>query len=428
MIIAPGVSEVGSQSLSPSSAGRKYFGFIVILFSLLLQSVAIGCSGDPKPSSARANVVQAVPVSVATSQVRDMPYYLTGLGSVSAFYTVSVKSRVDGQLVQVNFQEGQFVKEGEQLALIDPRPFQVQLEQGQATLFKDQATLRDAKLNLERFRGLLQNSGAMSQQQVDTQAALVDQLDGTVRTDQSVIDNAKLQLIYCHITAPVSGRIGLRQVDPGNIVHATDTNPMFIITQLQPIAVLFTLPEDNLPAVSKHMAGTTLAVEAYSRDNVTKLATGKLETIDNQIDATTGTGKLKAVFDNKDSQLWPNQFVNARLLLEVRKDSTTIPAAAIQRGPQGTYVFVAKSDDTVTIRPVTVAFTQDNVSVITNGLSANEVVVTDGQDKLQEAAKIEVRQPAQNAGASQPAAPSAATSPASGGSAAGGQNSSSSAR
>jgi multidrug efflux system membrane fusion protein len=203
---------------------------------------------------------------------------------------------------------------------------------------------------------------------------------------------------------------------------------MFIITQLQPIAVLFTLPEDNLPAVSKHMAGTTLAVEAYSRDNVTKLATGKLETIDNQIDATTGTGKLKAVFDNKDSQLWPNQFVNARLLLEVRKDSTTIPAAAIQRGPQGTYVFVAKSDDTVTIRPVTVAFTQDNVSVITNGLSANEVVVTDGQDKLQEAAKIEVRQPAQNAGASQPAAPSAATSPASGGSAAGGQNSSSSAR
>ena len=428
MIFTPGVSKVRIQAVSPSSAGRKNLGLIFTLCSLLLLVVGIGCSGDPKPSSARANVVQAVPVSVATAQLRDMPYYLTGLGSVSAFYTVSVKSRVDGQLVQVNFKEGQFVKEGEQLALIDPRPFQVQLEQGQATLFKDQATLRDAKLNLERFRGLLQNSGAMSQQQVDTQAALVDQLDGTVRTDQATIDNAKLQLVYCHITAPVSGRIGLRQVDPGNIVHATDANPMFIITQLQPIAVLFTLPEDNLPAVSKHMAGTTLAVEAYSRDNITKLATGKLETIDNQIDATTGTGKLKAVFDNKDSQLWPNQFVNARLLLEVRKDSTTIPAAAIQRGPQGTYVFVAKSDDTVTIRPVTVAFTQDNVSVITNGLTPNEVVVTDGQDKLQEAAKVEVRQPAQNAGATLPAVPSAATSPASGGSAAGGQNSSGTAR
>jgi multidrug efflux system membrane fusion protein len=424
---APGVSKVRSVAFLPASAGRQYIGFMITVVSVLLLAAGTGCSGDPKPSSARANVVQAVPVSVATAQVRDVPYYLTGLGSVSAFYTVSVKSRVDGQLVEVNFQEGQLVREGEQLALIDPRPYQVQLEQAQAMLFKDQASLRDAKLNLERFRGLLQNSGAMSQQQVDTQAATVDQLDGTVRTDQAAIDNAKLQLVYCHITAPVSGRIGLRQVDPGNIVHATDTNPMFIITQLQPIAVLFTLPEDSLPTVSKHMASATLAVEAYSRDDVTKLATGKLQTIDNQIDMTTGTGKLKAVFDNKDNQLWPNQFVNVRLLLEIRKNSTTIPAAAIQRGPQGTYVFVAKSDETVTIRPVTVAFTQDNVSVISNGLSPNEVVVTDGQDKLQEAATIEVRQPAQNA--SQQAAQPAATSPApGGGSGAAGQNSSSTVR
>lgn len=359
---------------------------------LFLSVCGIGCGGsDPKPASARANVAQMVPVSVATAERRDMPYYLTGLGSVTAYYTVSVKSRVDGQLMQVNFKEGQDVKNGELLALIDPRPYQVALDQAQATLFKDQATLRDAKLNYDRFKGLLQSSGAMSQQQVDTQQATVDQLEGTVRNDQALIDNAKLNLVYCHITAPVTGRIGLRLVDPGNIVHATDTNAMFVITQLQPIAVLFTLPEDNLQAVSQQMGKGTLEVDAFSRDNQTKLATGKLLTIDNQIDQTTGTGKLKAVFDNKDNALWPNQFVNARLLLEIRKNSTTIPAAAIQRGPQGTYVFVVKSDNTVDVRPVTIGFTQDNVSVIASGISPSDVVVTDGQDKLQQGSKIETR-------------------------------------
>jgi len=222
----------------------------------------------------------------------------------------------------------------------------------------------------------------------------VDQLDGTVRTDQAMIDSAKLNLVYCHITSPISGRIGLRLVDPGNIIHATDTNPLFVITQLQPISVLFTLPEDQLPTVSQHMGKTTLAVDAYSRDDQTKLATGQLQTIDNQIDQTTGTGRLKAVFDNKDNSLWPNQFVNIRLLLEIRKNSTVIPAAAIQRGPQGTYVFVAKSDNTVDLRPVTIAFTQDNFANIASGLSPSEVVVTDGQDKLQEGSKIEIRAPA----------------------------------
>lgn len=320
-----------------------------------------------------------------------MPYYLMGLGSVNAFYTDSIKTRVDGELMQVNFKEGQFVNKGDLLVVIDPRPYEVALEQAQATLFKDQATLRDARLNLERYKGLLQNSGAMSQQQVDTQAATVDQLEGMVRTDQAAIDNAKLNLVYCHITSPISGRVGLRLVDPGNIVHATDTSPLLVITQLQPIAVLFTLPEDNLPAVAQHMAKGELEVDAYSRDDVTKLATGKLLTIDNQIDLSTGTGRLKAVFDNRDNTLWPNQFVNVRLLLEVRKNSTVVPAAAIQRGPQGTYVFVVKPDNTVDIRPVTVSFTQDNWSNLTSGVLPNDVVVTDGQDKLQAGSTIETR-------------------------------------
>ena len=359
---------------------------------ILLLVVLSACGGsDPRPASARANVAAVVPVAVATAERRDIPYYLTGLGSVTAYYTVSVKSRVDGELMQVNFKEGQNVQKGELLALIDPRPYQVALDQAQATLFKDQATLRDAKLNYERYKQLLNDSGAMSQQQVDTQQATVDQLDGTVRNDQAAIDSAKLNLVYCHITSPVSGRIGLRQVDPGNIVHANDTNPMFVITQLQPIAVLFTLPEDNLQGVSRQMGKGTLAVDAYDRDNQTKLATGSLLTIDNQIDPTTGTGKLKAVFDNKDNALWPNQFVNIRLLLDLRKNSTAVPAAAIQRGPQGTYVFAVKSDNTVDVRPVTIAFTQDNVSVIASGISPSEVVVTDGQDKLQQGSKIEVR-------------------------------------
>jgi membrane fusion protein, multidrug efflux system len=364
----------------------------LVLLVLLLCVVGAGCAGgDPKPNSARANVAQVVPVSVATAERRDMPYYLTGLGSVTAYYTVSLKSRVDGQLMQVNFKEGQTVKQGDLLAVIDPRPYQVALEQAQAAQFRDQALLRDAKLNYERFKGLLQSSGAMSQQQVDTQQATVDQLDGTVRNDQAAIDSAKLNLVYCHITAPVGGRIGLRLVDPGNIVHAADTNAMFVITQLQPIAVLFTLPEDNLQTVSRRMANGTLEVDAFSRDDQNKLATGKLLTIDNQIDQTTGTGRLKAVFDNKDNALWPNQFVNARLLLETRKNSTTVPAAAIQRGPQGTYIFVVKSDNTVDVRDVTVGFTQDNVSVIASGIAPNDVVVTDGQDKLQQGSKIETR-------------------------------------
>ena len=350
-----------------------------------------GCTGsDPKQQKAQAAGPRTVSVSVAKVQQQDMPVYLVGLGSVTAFYTANIKSRVDGQIMRVNFQEGQTVKQGDLLIVIDPRPFQVQLEQMQAQLFKDQATLRDARLNLERYTTLIP-SGSIAQQQVDTQKSLVDQLDGQVRTDQAQIDNAKLQLVYCNITAPFTGRVGLRQVDPGNIVHATDTNPMLILTQLQPIAVTFTLPEDQLPMVAQHMKNSTLLVQAYSRDDQTKLATGKLQTIDNQIDQTTGTAKLKAVFDNKDNQLWPNQFVNANLLLETLKNSTVLPTAAILRGPQGTFVYVVKPDKTVEARAVTVSVTQGNNTAIASGLTPGETVVTDGQDKLQTGSKIEFR-------------------------------------
>ena len=370
---------------------------------------AISCSGasGSRPTTARAAYTQSIPVGVAAVQQRDMPVYLVGLGSVTPLYSVNVKSRVDGELVQVNFKEGQNVRKGELLAVIDPRPYQVTLSQAEAQKFKDEASLRDAKLNYQRYKDLLNQSGAMSQQQVDTQLATVDQLDGAVRADQAAIDNAKLQLTYCHITSPIDGRVGLRLVDPGNIVHATDTNPLLVITQLQPITVVFTLPEDQLNSVNQQMKKGTLQVDAYSRDDQTRLSIGKLLTIDNQIDLTTGTAKLKAIFSNPGGELWPNQFVNAHLLLETRKNSLVIPAAAIQRGPQGTYVFVVKPDKTVEVRPVTVSVSQNNLSAISNGLNANDQVVTDGQDKLQAGSKVEPRGTGHrsNATGTQPAAP-----------------------
>lgn len=370
----------------------SHLSLAFILAALSLASFGCG-GGDAKQQKAQAAAPRAV--SVATSPVvkQDVPVYLAGLGSVTAFNTANIKSRVDGQIMQVNFKEGQNVKQGEMLILIDPRPYQAQLDQMQAQLFRDQAQLRDAKLNLDRYTTLIP-SGSIAQQQVDTQKALVDQLDGTVRTDQAQIETAKLNIVYCHITAPFNGRVGLRQVDPGNIVHAADTTPMLILTQLQPIAVIFTLPEDVLPSVAKHMKGSTLEVDALNRDDQTKLGTGKLLTIDNQIDQTTGTAKLKAVFDNKDNQLWPNQFVNTNLLLETRKNSTVLPTAAILRGPQGTFVYLVNADKSVQARTVTISLTQGDTTAVSSGLNPGDTVVTDGQDKLQTGSKIEPRNPA----------------------------------
>ncbi len=399
------------RELSNSFMNRNMNWKWIKLGGLLLLPLALGAcqSADSKDKQAQAaGVVRAVPVAVASAVNQDMPVYLTGLGSVTAYNTVGVKSRVDGQLLQVNFREGQMVNKGDLLVQIDPRPYEVQLESAQAQLFKDQASLRDAQLNYQRYKDLLQQSGAMSQQQVDTQKSTADQFEGAVRADQAAIDNAKLQLVYCHITAPVSGRIGLRLVDAGNIVHANDTNAMLVITQLQPISVIFTLPEDSLPAVVQRMKQGSLKVDAYDRDDKIKLATGTLLTIDNQIDQTTGTDRMKATFDNKDGVLFPNQFVNIHLLLDVRKNSTIVPSVAVQRGPQGSFVYVVKADKTVEARPVTVALTQSNQSAISSGLQAGESVVIDGQDKLQNGAKIETRSPAGNSKTSQSATQPAA--------------------
>lgn len=371
---------------------RNAQSLAAIIVLAAVGAISIGCSSaaDPKSKAQAAGPVRAVSVAVAPVQKQDVPVYLSGLGAVTAFNTANIKSRVDGQIMKVNFREGQDVRQGELLIEIDARPFEVQVEQMQAQLFRDQAQLRDAKLNLERYTSLIP-SGSIAQQQVDTQKALVDQLDGTVRNDQAQIDSAKLNITYCHITAPFTGRVGLRQVDSGNIVHASDANPMLILTQLQPIAVIFTLPEDVLPNVSQQMRRRTLEVDAFSRDDQTKLASGKLLTIDNQIDPSTGTAKLKAVFDNKDNQLWPNQFVNSDLLLETRKNSIVVPTAAILRGPQGPFVYTVNPDKTVQDKAVTIALTQGDVTVVTDGVSPGDTVVTDGQDKLQRGSHIEPR-------------------------------------
>src|SRR5208283_2193797 len=332
----------------------------------------------------------AVPVVVATAHRGDLPVYFNGLGTVTAFNTVTVRSRVDGQIVKINFTEGQNVKEGDALIEIDPRPYQVQLEQAQGQLAKDQAQLKDMQVDYERYQ-LLFKEGVIPKQQLDTQQAQVGTYEGAIKADEATIDNAKLQITYSHITAPISGRVGLRLVDMGNIVHASDTNGLLVITQLQPIAVLFSLPQDQLPeVVAKMRTGRQLEVEAYDRDNSDKIASGKLLTIDNQIDTTTGTYKLKAVFDNAKNELFPNQFVNVHLLVDTKKNVVLVPTTAILRGPQGsTYVFAVDSKNAVSVKNVKVAETTGNLAGISTGLGDGEVVVVDGQDKLKDGTVVD---------------------------------------
>ena len=361
--------------------------------TLAICAALAGCSSQQAKSAKAGGPPPAVPVGVAAVKQSDFNVYLNGLGSVEAFYTVSLKTRIDGQIMQVNFNEGQDVKKGDLLIVIDPRPYDVALQQAQANLQKDEAQLTNAKAQYERNR-VLYEQGVVAKQDLDTLQASFGTFEGTIASDKAAIENAKLNLTYCYIKSPIDGRIGLRQVDPGNYVTAAGGTAMVVITQLHPIAVIFTLPEDQLQTVREHMRQGALEVDAYSRDDQTKLATGRLLTIDNQIDQTTGTAKLKGVFDNPDSNLWPNQFVNVHLLLQTRKDAITAPASAILRGPDGPFSYVVDANNTVQMRPVQVALTQGSTVVIASGLQGGDKVVTDGQEKLQAGSRVAPQAPA----------------------------------
>jgi multidrug efflux system membrane fusion protein len=393
-----------STVLPEVKAPSKSRGLIWLVLLLIIGGVggyAVWSAGHPIATQSaqggggrgggRGGGLGPVPVVVSNVTRSSIPVVLNGLGNVSAFYTVTVKSRVDGQLMKVDFHEGDLVKQGQLLAEVDPRPFQVQLELGQATLAHDQALLNNAKLDVERYTQLLATD-AIPKQQLDTQKALLAQYQATIQQDTATIDNAKLQLVYAKVTAPITGVVGLRLMDPGNIVHASDAGGIVVITQLQPISVLFTIPEDSLPQVTQKLrAGAHLTVEAYNRDNSKKLASGTLVTVDNQIDNTTGTSRLKAVFDNKDNALFPQQFVNMHLLVDSLTDQLVVPNVAIQNGQQGTFVYVVDDQSKVHLKTVQVGLTTSTSADVLNGIADGDRVVVDGTDRLIEGATVRVR-------------------------------------
>jgi len=349
---------------------------------------------------ARATGPRAVPVVGSAARTGDLGVYQTGLGTVTPVRTVTVRSRVDGELLSVAYREGQFVHAGDLLAQIDPRPFQVQLLQAEGQLARDEAALKNAKVDLERYRVLVEQD-SVPRQQLDTQVATVDQLEAALKTDRAQVESAKLNLTYSRIVSPLSGIVGLRLVDPGNMVHGSDQNGLLVITEQQPIAVVFTIAADHLqPVIQQTKAGRHLVVEAWDRDMKQKLATGSLLAIDNQIDQTTGTVRIKALFPNEDFALYPNQFVNARLLVDTVHQAVLVPTAALQRSPQSTYVYVVKPDSTVEMRNVEVQLTEGDDSALRRGIAPGEVVVIDGVDKLQAGTPVAL---AKEGGARKPA-------------------------
>jgi multidrug efflux system membrane fusion protein len=395
---APAVQNGSSVYQVPPVAKRQSWSWLFIVavaaaawftrerWQPLVQSVF------PKGGAVQAKKEERpIPVRTAVVQQCDMPVFIKGLGTVTAFKTVTLRSRVDGELIKVAFTEGQMVREGDLLAEIDPRLFKAQLQQAEGMLAKDDATLQLAKFTLTRGQQLLKKN-SISQQEIDTATAQVQTMEGTVQTDQAMVATAKLQLTYCRIVAPVSGRIGLRLVDQGNIVHANDLTGMAVITQLQPISLVFPISQDDIPRVQKQMnTGQTLTVHAFDRNQKNQLATGKLAAVDNQVDSTTGTVRLKAVFDNEDGMLFPNQFVNAQLLVDTNHDAVVVPNAAVQRGPTSAYVYVVQPDERVKLRDVQVGLTEGADTAIISGLAAGEIVVTDGIDKLRNDALVSTK-------------------------------------
>lgn len=379
-----------------ASSGSRTLGRLASVSVL----IAIGCaiyllavrSGKARGtvSSEQSPAVHRVPVSAAEATSGDFERYLTELGTVTPFNTVTVTSRVEGQIVKVNFKEGQIVKAGDLLVQIDPRPYQVQLEQAEGQQAKDEAALKNDSLNLERDQALFQQE-VIPKQTLDAQVEAVSQDRGALATDKANVDNAKLQLIYSKITAPISGRIGLRMIDPGNIVQANASQPITTITQLQPISVIFTIPEDDVAAVVGNIQSHPMPVEAYDRSLTFKLADGTMLSFNNQIDTTTGTLKLRASFSNENNALFPDQFVNVKLLIETLHDQVLIPSAALQRSSNGAFVYVVKPDNTVEMRNVTVGYTEAGVSTIKSGVAAGEKVVTQGVDRLQDGTLVSVQ-------------------------------------
>ena len=383
-------------------ASLLWGGGVVLLLAGVAWFVHSRTPPDPRAGRGTASV------SVVTAPVvqGDLPVTLNALGTVSPLATVTVKTQIAGRLVAIGFQEGQIVKVGDFLAEVDPRPYQIALDQAHGQLVRDTALLHNAQIDLTRYRTLAEQD-SIPQQQADTQAYLVHQYEGTVKSDQAMVDNARLNLEYCHIVAPVSGRVGLRQVDQGNYVQTSDPNGIVVITQLQPISVIFTLPEDNLPAVMSRLTAATLPVTAYDRALVTKLAEGKLRTVDNQIDTTTGMVRLRAEFDNRDNRLFPNQFVTALLLVDTLKGATLVPSAAVQRGAPGTFVYVVDGERVVHLQPVKLGPTDGERVAVLSGATVGAQVVVDGADKLRDGAKVTLASDAGRAGGAPDRAPPA---------------------